>query len=400
MKRLFTLMALLCCTLAAAQQLPPCASPDSSYLHFPASRSSMEHFARKLQACKENPDSCATIWHIGGSHVQAGWFPSRLRHNFDSLGHYPYGGRGYIFPYPLARTNYDRSYNVSGEGEWTGSISSNPNRRMPVSPEYGIMGIAACTCDTTAAFGLGLPAGISRLHILGSAGHAPFVIAASDTLICTADSLLQGYVVDFPQPVDSVRILPRIKEGEYFTLTGLLPEMPFSGGLSYVSTGVNGARTTTWTTRCPQFEQELSVVHPDLAILGLGINDSACPAKDFNPERFKSNYRKLIEIILRQSPDCALLFITNNDSWRYSRRRMVHNANGAAVARAMYELAAEYDGAVWDLYEIMGGGDSSSAWREAGLMKRDRLHFTKEGYQLLGDMLYEAIINVCEIEEQ
>ena len=71
---------------------------------------------------------------------------------------------------------------------------------------------------------------------------------------------------------------------------------------------------------------------------------------------------------------------------------MVHNDNGAAVERAMFELAEEYDGAVWDLFEIMGGNGSATAWRDAGLMKKDRLHFTREGYRLLGDMLYAAIM--------
>ena len=70
---------------------------------------------------------------------------------------------------------------------------------------------------------------------------------------------------------------------------------------------------------------------------------------------------------------------------------MVHNDNGRAVRKAMYELAEEYDGAVWDLFGIMGGNGSATAWRDAGLMKNDRLHFTKEGYHLLGDMLYSAL---------
>jgi lysophospholipase L1-like esterase len=75
---------------------------------------------------------------------------------------------------------------------------------------------------------------------------------------------------------------------------------------------------------------------------------------------------------------------------------MVHNDNGTAVRKAMYELAGEYNGAVWDLCELMGGNGSAEAWREAGLMKNDRLHFTREGYELLGDLLYTALMRECE----
>lgn len=375
---------------AAAQELPPCACPDSSALRFPGARDSFDAFASRLRSCRERPDSIVTIWHVGGSHVQAGWFSSRMRHNFDSLGMYPHAGRGYIFPYPLAHTNYDRSYSIGAEGEWTGSRSSNPNRKMPVTPAYGIMGIAACTTDTTAAFGLRMAVPFNRLHIICEAPTAPVVISGADTLSCVADTLLHGYVVDFHEETDSVRVEPRLHDGEFFTLTGLLPEVD-SGGLRYISTGVNGARTTTWTERCPEFVRELGPVHPDLVIWGLGINDAACPGKDFNPERLKRNYRRLIDMVLAENPECAFVFITNNDSWRWRGRRMVHNDNGPAVRQAMYELAAEYGGAVWDLFGIMGGDGSATVWRDAGLMKNDRLHFTKEGYLLLGDMLYTAL---------
>ena len=394
MKRsLSVITALLFCLVSYAQELPSCARPDSSFLRYPSSRERMERFRARLRSCRECPDSSVTIWHIGGSHVQAGYFPSRLRHNFDSLGHYPPAGRGYIFPYPLAHTNYDRSFNVSYEGEWTGSRSSYPNKQLERRPVWGITGSAAYTADTTARFGLGLERSCTRLHILGeaSADVTPLVVTGADTLRCAPDSLLRGYVVDLPAPADSLQILPSLKDGDFFMITGLLPETPGERGLSYVATGVNGASTTTWLERCPEFERETSLLRPDLLILGLGINDSACPAKDFSPEKFKRNYRRLLDVMMRNNPDCALIFVTNNDSWRYARRRMVHNENGIAVARAMYELAAEYGGAVWDLFQIMGGNGSAEAWRDAGLMKNDRLHFTAEGYRLLGDMLYRAI---------
>ena len=40
----------------------------------------------------------------------------------------------------------------------------------------------------------------------------------------------------------------------------------------------------------------------------------------------------------------------------------------------------------------MGGKDSVLKWRDAGLCKKDKLHFTQEGYVLLGDLLFNAIV--------
>ena len=399
MRRLTCILALLAvCLCTYAQELPTCARPEDNCLLIPGEGLRIARFARRLKAVRESPDSSVTIWHIGGSHVQAGYFPSRLRTNFDSLGRYPALGRGFIFPYPLAHSNYDRSYCISYEGEWLGSRSTLPNKHLPIKPRYGVMGIAAYTADTLAAFGLGTPRPFTRLRMMaeGSEGAAPLAICGTDTLRFASDSLLKGYVAEFPGPVDSVRIEPGIADGGWFVITGLLPEDDARGGVRLVSTGVNGARTTTWLERCPEFGRESALICPDLMLLGLGINDSSCPAKDFKPEKFKANYRKLLDIILSRNPQCALVFITNNDSYRYARRRMVHNDNGPAVRKAMLELAAEYDGAVWDLFEIMGGNGSAVRWMDAGLMKKDRLHFTAEGYRLLGDMLYQALTEACD----
>ena len=154
---------------------------------------------------------------------------------------------------------------------------------------------------------------------------------------------------------------------------------------------MNGARLTTWLEQCPDLPRDLQLVRPDLAIFAVGINDSACKAADFKVETFKENYRRLIRLIREQSPDCAFIFITNNDSYRYVGRGMTYNHNGPTVQKAMFELAKEYGAAVFDVFDIMGGKDSVIKWRDASLIKKDRLHFTTEGYVLLGDLLYNAI---------
>ena len=387
------LSLLVACVSAFGQDIPACADMFRNQLVIPGDSLRLQRFASRILELRSNPDSSVCIWHIGGSHVQAGYFSSRLRHNFDSLGNFPYAGRGFIFPYPLAHTNFDRSFRVGYDGEWIGSRSSNPNRKMPVEPRFGIMGIAAYTADTLANFRLYNDGAFSRLHIMAesSADVLPVAISGDYTVPCVLDTLLPGFVAEFPGPVDSVVVELGLREGEYFMVTGLLPELPGRRGLTFFSSGVNGARTTTWLDRCPDFLSQMALVHPDLMILGLGINDSTMPADDFKPEKFKANYRRLLDAILETSPDCAFVFISNNDSWRYARRRMVHNDNGDAVRQAMLELAEEYGGALWDLFGIMGGNGSATVWRDAGLMKDDRLHFTREGYELLGDLLYRSL---------
>lgn len=387
------LSLLLAFASARGQDVPACADMFRNQLVIPGDSLKLQRFASRMLELRRSPDSSMCIWHIGGSHVQAGFFSSRLRHNFDSLGHFPSAGRGFIFPYPLAQTNFDRSFRVGYDGEWIGSRSSNPNRKMPVQPRYGIMGIAAYTADTLACFRLYYPEPFSRLHIMAesTAKALPVAVSSGYTVTCEPDTLLPGFIAEFPVPIDTVQVNLGLQEGEHFVVTGLLPEIPGRRGLTLFSSGVNGARTTTWLDRCPDFLPQMELVHPDMMILGLGINDSTMPAEDFKPEKFKANYRRLLDAVLETSPDCAFVFISNNDSWRYARRRMVHNDNGSAVRQAMLELAEEYGGALWDLFGIMGGNGSATIWRDAGLMKEDRLHFTREGYELLGDLLYRSL---------
>ena len=71
---------------------------------------------------------------------------------------------------------------------------------------------------------------------------------------------------------------------------------------------------------------------------------------------------------------------------------MTANTNGPLVQRAFYELAQEYGGCVWDLFSIMGGMGSVDNWEEEQLIRPDRLHFTHQGYELLGDLLFNALL--------
>ena len=99
-----------------------------------------------------------------------------------------------------------------------------------------------------------------------------------------------------------------------------------------------------------------------------------------------------MRMVLRTNPECAFIFVTNNDSYRYVRRGMSYNQNTEAVRKAMMELAKEFGAGVWDVYAIMGGAHSVEKWRDAGLAKADRLHFTDVGYELLGDLFTEALV--------
>ena len=407
-KRLtFSVLAALLCAILPAQELPkaeiaqqpPCVHVDRAGLHFPGSRDAQDHFYGLLDSLMAGSGRSVNIWHVGGSHVQAGHFSYRLQERLTTMAYSLKGERGFIFPYRIAKTNSDKSFRTSFTGEWLSAMAASTHKDL--NPRFGIMGIAAQTSDSLATVGIGLNISadtlwrFNRFRILGYASSPdvrPYLVSGTDTLDFVIDQETQSYLFDLPAETDTVMIGFHIPQGQSFTLTGT---EPISGrkGINYYCSGVNGARLTTWLEQCPDLPRDLQLVKPDLAIFAVGINDSACKAVDFKPEVFKENYRRLIRLIREQSPDCAFVFITNNDSYRYISRGMTYNHNGPTVQKAMFELAKEYGAAVWDVYDIMGGKDSVIKWRNAGLVKSDRLHFTQEGYVLLGDMLYNALVD-------
>ena len=381
---------------AAIPGLPDCARPDFSRLTFPGARSAQDGFYAKLDALTATGRGNVNIWHIGGSHVQAATFPNRIRDVIDSLS--VRGDRGFLFPMKLANTNYDKTYRISATGTWEAPILT---RAASVRrPRYGITGYGARTASPDASVSFRLnPAGGRRwvcesLRVMGygsSRRAYPYIICLADTLRFDYEEQTASYVFHLPAPTDTVLVQFHIPPGEEFVLNGLEP-ISWRPGVNFYASGVNGAALPSWLDRCEDFERDLQLVRPDLAILAVGINDSAVSAKDFKVEKFKENYRRLIGMVRRVKPDCAFIFITNNDSYRYVRRGMTYNTNAEAVRTAMLELAGEFGAGVWDLYGLMGGAHSVEKWRDAGLVKRDRLHFTEAGYTLLGDLFVQALM--------
>ena len=369
---------------------------EASVLLFPGARTAQDLFYAKLDTLVATGRGNVNVWHIGGSHVQAAFFPNRIMNALDSLT--LRGDRGFLFPLKLAGTNYDKTYRISATGEWEAPIlTRNTTLRRP---RCGVTGYGARTASPDASVGFRLNADGSdrwscesvRVLGYGSSDRAyPYILCLADTLRFEFEEATQSYLFDLPAPTDSVVVRFHIPAGEEFTLNGLQP-LSWRPGVNYFASGVNGAALPSWLDKCDDLERDLQLVRPDLAILAVGINDSATSAKDFKPEKFKENYRRLLEMVRRVSPECAFIFVTNNDSYRYVRRGMTWNANGEAVRQAMLELAEEYGAGVWDLYGVMGGAHTVEKWRDAGLAKNDRLHFTDVGYNLLGDLFVEALM--------
>ncbi len=365
-------------------------------LLFPGGREHFDTLYIYIDSLLRTERGKLNVLHIGGSHVQGGMFTRRMRLNLDSLGGLRPSGRGMLFPYRAIKTNAPADYLLTSGGQWKGVR----NVQRDSITALGLSGACAITSDTSAWLGLSVnsmtPWSMNRLRILGQ-GSSPDV---RPTVICRGDTLqplpadgLPGLCFHLPPETDSltIRFLGVKADSLFYQLRGLWPESGMDG-LTYIASGINGASVPSWL-RCGLLEEELTLASPHLVIFGIGINDANVPPTSFDPERFKANYRELINRIRRVSPSCCFLFITNNDCWlsvKGYRRRP--NTNTQRVRQAMIELAAEWGGAVFDCYGLMGGQASSNSWVRAGLQRRDHIHFSRQGYELWGDLLYNALM--------
>ncbi|MGN0202227.1 MAG: GDSL-type esterase/lipase family protein [Candidatus Cryptobacteroides sp.] len=379
------------------------ASLDKNHIIFEGDSSAFDSFFAKLDSVCLMGEGRVNILHLGGSHVQGGTMTRQIRNDLLSMGRdfgqtgTPDAGPGFLFPFSAAKTNNPSGFKTRTEGIWK---ASKCVQREP-SAVLGLSGMAISTSDPGASVKIvmvprqpaddDVPAPFDRMTVLGyssSGDLAPIVVGeCGDTLSGTAGD--SCWVFRFTQPQDSVRIALSGTSGD-FTLTGIFLDKASSHGISVSGVGVNGAGLLSYS-RCTDFERDLGLVKPDLAILAIGINDAV--STSFSEEVFKERYKALIARLRFVNPDCALLFVTNNDSYRRSRKKGYYvNQNGPRARQAFLELGRECGGGVWDQFEIMGGLESMKKWESAGLARKDKVHFTDDGYCLLGDLLYNALM--------
>ncbi len=369
---------------------------DIDTLSFSMDTSLLVPFFQKLNQTINDSTSNINIVHIGGSHVQGGTFPHAIRR--ELILHYDtcFGERGMIFPYSVApRCNNPRDYTLSDKGKFRLIRNVYKDHKRPLQTT----GIGVYTGDTIAEFTIkmnepSIPFTFNKISLLAfsdSATSIPTIkIDTNEFHPTIIDTVKQRFIYELPFETDSFIVDCNIVYGDTLYIMGIHLDnsMP---GITYHALGVNGASVDSYL-RCEHFNRDLDLINPDLVIFGLGINDAT--HSDFSAEEYEQNYLTLAERFSAANPNCAFIFVTNNDSYKRVRRngKIYYEVNKKAllVSDVMYSLAKKTGGAVFDQFEIMGGLTSMTTWYQNKLAKKDRVHFTNAGYELMGKLFFEA----------
>jgi lysophospholipase L1-like esterase len=359
------------------------------------SNEALRNFYLSMDSMTNGFTKKVNIVHIGDSHIQADLFSGKLRENFHKDSSVGNGGRGFVFPYSAIRTNNPYNLKVTYTGYWTGCRNIERDK----SCDWGLAGMTATTYDPNATFSidpntqapLGVNYPVTRVKVFYDTHNpASYQVSLLNENVVMSRHIDEKGFVEFrlQKPVDKIIIgFEKTNSRQTsFTLQGISIENDATG-VQYHSVGVNGAEVTSYL-RTPLFENNLAVLNPDLVIVSLGTNDAYM--MQFDEKAFKRNYGMLIQRIKRAAPHASILLTTPGDCFR---RRRYPNFNNAKAVKQIMDLAEETESAVWNFYEVMGGLKSMQKWQSNGLAAADRVHLTRKGYTLQGNLLYDALMN-------
>jgi len=374
----------------------------NTYQFYTKESPNFETFYNKLNRLITTKKGKINMYHIGGSHLQADIYTHDVRTYLQSRWEGVTGERGWVFPFDLAKTNNPGNYEFSSPNKWKAYRSVREKPRKYTTIDYGILG-ALVTCDDSSIVinfkhdRTQVKPPLSHLRIFHNIGDFPYYIDFGDQNVFVGQKEInkeQGYTdIYFTHDIDTFRL-------EFIKKYVSVPELEIYGflmmndnpGFSYTAIGINGAGLYTYLGNV-RFEAQMKAYPPDFFAYSVGTNDGNVPYNDFKPEVYKANLEKMMQMALRANPDCALLLTVPNDS--YYRRRYL-NKNIARERDMIYELAKEYDMAVWDLYGVMGGLGSSRTWKNNGLMRSDLIHFTFPGYHFKGELYIDALLKFMD----
>lgn len=333
------------------------------------------------------------LYHIGGSHIQADIYTHDIREYLQTSWKNLKGERGWVFPFDLAGTNNPSNYEFTSKNKWSGyrcSVGSHSNQT------FGALG-AKITCpdsllnvvfryDRTE-----VRSRFNRIRIFHNKGVFPFQFkwVHNENLWWkqrTYEDL--GYTeITFLEHLEFFELeLERTTAGPFLVEIYGFQLLNNDPGPSYNTIGVNGAGLYSYLD-CELFEEQLRTLPPDFFAFSVGTNDANVPQSDFDAQRYRDNLEKMMQIVWRVNPRCAILLTVPNDSY-YRRKYLNHNI--AKEREMIVSLAQQYEVPIWDFYGIMGELGSSASWYKAGLMRNDYIHFTGPGYHLKGELFIDA----------
>ena len=346
-------------------------------------------------------DDKVTILHIGDSHVQSDVFTGFIRDRLQQI--FGNGGRGFVFPYAVAKTNSAYDYYSTIYGSWEFSRSVDLQPRFPLS----FSGITAYTTDTSAGFSLifrntyqPIKKDFSQLTFFcnTSKESMDFEVRISSFSPWIEVKVSQNNSLPYVKvqlPVSSFdtlffRVKKNKPEQRFFELYAIIVEKKENSGILYISAGVNGAGSYS-ILKQGLASEHLKYLKPDLVILDIGINDIYRGV--FQEQLLLGNLIRIIQELQSCCPATNIMLVSAQNV--LYRNRSVQNCE--LYSTLLRKIARQYPILFYDYFTVAGGNYSMSNWYAAGLAQRDKKHLTFEGYRVRGELFVNALLHAYRL---
>jgi hypothetical protein len=352
----------------------------------------------KLKGIKNNSDSDFVVVHFGDSHIEGDFLTGVIRKNLQEV--FGSGGEGILFPYDVCKGGYGpKSLTTVISGNWDcASIRKNPNN-YPV----GITGHTLVTTDKNATIifiydpknevQYGADKIIERVTIWHSDKNFRLrMVRTGSAEKIYFDSVQQGNGL-YRTIITNYKIGTPIKlkfdstdANAIFNFHGISFENPSKYGLQYNRCGAVGATFLELVDNQEFTLAQLKKIKPDLLIFSYGSNESY--DTNFKIDDYYKRVTQFIQRIKTEFPGINIIFTDTPDTRSAGR----FPVNTIPINEKLKLIATENGAGFWDLNTIMGGNNSMIYWLNNGLAGKDKLHFTRVGYELQANLFSLAFL--------
>ncbi len=327
--------------------------------------------------------------HIGDSHIQAGFLTRIMRTNLQK--EFGNAGLGLVIPLKLAGTNQPRDYRITSNGNWESGRMATRNNGYT----FGVSGIAIQTKDKSISLDIetrydsinNIDYPFNKIAVFH---HNAPALAPSDSSLVKSTKKLSPYTysISLSETVRQLSLKQKTSSGDIKTIYAFSLENG-NGGVLYHTVGVNGAHCRDFCS-APLLVEQTQPLNPKVIIISLGTNESI--ETPCNIRGFLENLDCLVKGLRKVNPAAVFILTTPAENFRRHQRTRVPNERIILIRDAIVEYAAVNGFAYWDLFEATGGKGSNNRWKQNGLLGRDQIHFSVEGYELQGQLFFEAFM--------
>ena len=342
-------------------------------------------------------DSLFSVVYLGDSHIQADFGGSVLRERLINASRK--AGRGIIIPFKLAATNQPVDYRFNTQAQFIASKLL----KQPWATEMPFTGIGLQPVERQYSIDIHSEMAFSRMRFIYTGG-VPGVSAVTADADSLAYALVDGGAgSELTIALDRSLCDAKVSfKGDKSTVFGGVELLSDTVGTVVHSIGNNGATYSSYAL-VEGVGSGLSQLNPDLVIIALGTNEAFGRTDAVS---LHADMSTLIDAVRRHNPGTEIMLVGPAECYKKVTKRVrnkqgklrrvssqVVNTKVLTIRNAIRDFARQEGIAYYDHYEIARSTGGAAKMKKDGVLSKDGVHYTAQGYRLWGNLLADAILN-------